>query len=68
MPCTAEAVDVLRKANVLVAPSMAAGVGGVGSSVLDYSLFMIRVSHLLKNGKHYLNLLRKSFFSMYIGI
>ncbi|WMV10648.1 hypothetical protein MTR67_004033 [Solanum verrucosum] len=28
MPCTAEAVDVLRKANVLVAPSMAAGVGG----------------------------------------
>lgn len=37
MPCTAEAVDVLRKANVLVAPSMAAGVGGVGSSVLDYT-------------------------------
>lgn len=29
MPCTPEAVDVLRKANVLVAPSMAAGVGGV---------------------------------------
>lgn len=29
MPCTPDAVDVLRKANVLVAPSMAAGVGGV---------------------------------------
>lgn len=29
MPCTPEAVDVLRKANVLIAPSMAAGVGGV---------------------------------------
>ncbi|KAK4379764.1 hypothetical protein RND71_001626 [Anisodus tanguticus] len=41
IPCTAEAVDVLRKADVLVAPSMTAGVGGVGSSVLDYSLFMI---------------------------
>lgn len=61
MPCTAEAVDVLRKANVLVAPSIAAGVGGVGSSALDYSLFMKCVFHLLKNSKHYLNLLRKSF-------
>lgn len=29
MPCTPEAVDVLRKANVLVAPAMAAGAGGV---------------------------------------
>lgn len=29
MPCTPEAVEVLRKANVLVAPSMAAGLGGV---------------------------------------
>lgn len=29
MPCTPEAADVLRKANVLVAPSIAAGVGGV---------------------------------------
>ncbi|KAG5627632.1 hypothetical protein H5410_012850 [Solanum commersonii] len=33
MPCTAEAVDVLRKANVLVAPSMAAGVGGFKESL-----------------------------------
>lgn len=29
MPCTPEAVDILRKAHVLVAPSMATGVGGV---------------------------------------
>lgn len=33
MPCTPEAVDVLRKASVLVAPSMAAGVGGVCSTL-----------------------------------
>lgn len=48
MPCTAEAVDILRKANVLVAPSMAAGVGGVGSSVLNYSLLMICISFVEK--------------------
>ncbi|KAK4427301.1 NADP-specific glutamate dehydrogenase [Sesamum alatum] len=35
MPCTPEAVDVLRKANVLVAPSMAAGVGGVIAGELE---------------------------------
>jgi len=29
MPCTTDAVQVLRKANVLVAPAMAAGAGGV---------------------------------------
>jgi glutamate dehydrogenase/leucine dehydrogenase len=29
MPCTPEAVDVLRKANILIAPAMAAGAGGV---------------------------------------
>lgn len=29
MPCTPEAVEVLRKANVLMAPAMAAGAGGV---------------------------------------
>lgn len=29
MPCTAEAVDVFRKANVLIAPAIAAGAGGV---------------------------------------
>ncbi|KAI3463280.1 hypothetical protein Pfo_019943 [Paulownia fortunei] len=35
MPCTPEAVDVLRKANVLVAPSMAAGLGGVVAGELE---------------------------------
>ncbi|GER53490.1 glutamate dehydrogenase [Striga asiatica] len=35
MPCTPEAVDVLRKANILVAPSMAAGVGGVIAGELE---------------------------------
>ncbi|CAA2995657.1 NADP-specific glutamate dehydrogenase isoform X1 [Olea europaea subsp. europaea] len=35
MPCTPEAVDVLRRANVLVAPSMAAGVGGVVAGELE---------------------------------
>lgn len=29
MPCTPEAVDVFRKANVVIAPAMAAGAGGV---------------------------------------
>ncbi|EXB34856.1 NADP-specific glutamate dehydrogenase [Morus notabilis] len=35
MPCTPEAVDVLRKANVLIAPSMAAGAGGVVAGELE---------------------------------
>lgn len=35
MPCTHEAADVLRKANVLVAPSIAAGVGGVVAGELE---------------------------------
>ncbi|KAL7114089.1 hypothetical protein ACP275_04G098600 [Erythranthe tilingii] len=35
MPCTHEAVDVLRKANVFVAPSMAAGLGGVVAGELE---------------------------------
>ncbi|GAB2250088.1 hypothetical protein Droror1_Dr00013447 [Drosera rotundifolia] len=35
MPCTPEAVDVLRKANVIVAPAMAAGVGGVAAGELE---------------------------------
>ncbi|KAL3528650.1 hypothetical protein ACH5RR_007972 [Cinchona calisaya] len=35
MPCTPEAVDVLRKANVLVAPSIATGVGGVVAGELE---------------------------------
>jgi len=30
MPCTPEAVQILRKASILVAPAMAAGAGGVG--------------------------------------
>ncbi|KAA8540308.1 hypothetical protein F0562_024129 [Nyssa sinensis] len=35
MPCTPEAVDVLRKANVLIAPAMAAGAGGVTAGELE---------------------------------
>lgn len=35
MPCTPEAVDVLRKANVLIAPAMAAGAGGVVAGELE---------------------------------
>ncbi|XP_034695328.1 NADP-specific glutamate dehydrogenase isoform X2 [Vitis riparia] len=35
MPCTPEAVDVLRKANVLIAPAMAAGAGGVAAGELE---------------------------------
>lgn len=32
MPCTPEAVDILKKANVLMAPAVAAGAGGVRAS------------------------------------
>ncbi|KAK6911959.1 Glutamate/phenylalanine/leucine/valine dehydrogenase, dimerization domain, partial [Dillenia turbinata] len=35
MPCTPEAIDVLRKANVLVAPAIAAGTGGVAAGELE---------------------------------
>ncbi|PSS07368.1 Glutamate dehydrogenase [Actinidia chinensis var. chinensis] len=35
MPCTSEAVDVLRKANVLIAPAIAAGAGGVAAGELE---------------------------------
>ncbi|CAI9114274.1 OLC1v1014955C1 [Oldenlandia corymbosa var. corymbosa] len=35
MPCNPEAVDVLRKANVLVAPALATGVGGVVAGELE---------------------------------
>ncbi|XP_058743570.1 uncharacterized protein LOC131616294 isoform X2 [Vicia villosa] len=35
MPCTPDAVQVLRKANVLVAPAMAAGAGGVVAGELE---------------------------------
>ncbi|XP_057976918.1 uncharacterized protein LOC131164027 isoform X2 [Malania oleifera] len=35
MPCTPEAVDVLRKANVLIAPAIAAGAGGVAAGELE---------------------------------
>lgn len=37
MPCTPEAVDVLKKANVLIAPAMAAGSGGVRTSLYPSS-------------------------------
>ncbi|KAK6264198.1 Glutamate/phenylalanine/leucine/valine/L-tryptophan dehydrogenase [Theobroma cacao] len=35
MPCTPEAVDVLKKANVLIAPAMAAGSGGVVAGEIE---------------------------------
>ncbi|CAN7097557.1 unnamed protein product [Brassica rapa subsp. narinosa] len=35
MPCTAEAVDVFRKANVLIAPAIAAGAGGVAAGEIE---------------------------------
>lgn len=42
MPCTAEAADVLKKANVLIAPAMAAGAGGVSWFIWHIFLFLIR--------------------------
>ncbi|CAN8288266.1 unnamed protein product [Cochlearia groenlandica] len=35
MPCTAEAVDIFRKANVLIAPAIAAGAGGVAAGEIE---------------------------------
>ncbi|KAF3509914.1 hypothetical protein F2Q69_00009991 [Brassica cretica] len=35
MPCTAEAVHVFRKANVLIAPAIAAGAGGVAAGEIE---------------------------------
>ncbi|XP_010462012.1 PREDICTED: NADP-specific glutamate dehydrogenase-like [Camelina sativa] len=35
MPCTAEAVDVFRKASVLIAPAIAAGAGGVAAGEIE---------------------------------
>ncbi|KAH1084820.1 hypothetical protein AAZX31_07G011400 [Glycine max] len=35
MPCTPEAVQILRKASVLIAPAMAAGAGGVVAGELE---------------------------------
>ncbi|PPR84430.1 hypothetical protein GOBAR_AA36284 [Gossypium barbadense] len=35
MPCTPEAVDVLKKANVIIAPAMAAGAGGVVAGEIE---------------------------------
>lgn len=40
MPCTPEAVDVLKKANVLIAPAMAAGAGGVRYSIFYSTCFL----------------------------
>ena len=34
MPCTPEAVQIFRKASVLIAPAMAAGAGGVRLKLL----------------------------------
>lgn len=36
MACTPEAVEVLRKSNVLLAPAVAAGAGGVDFHNLHY--------------------------------
>lgn len=36
MPCTSEALDVLKGANVLIAPSIAAGTGGVCNDILSF--------------------------------
>ncbi|KAL9225594.1 hypothetical protein vseg_001499 [Gypsophila vaccaria] len=35
MPCTPEAAEVIRKANIVIAPAMAAGVGGVIAGELE---------------------------------
>lgn len=35
MPCTPQAIDVLRKASVLIAPASAAGAGGVAAGELE---------------------------------
>ncbi|KAK9102222.1 hypothetical protein Sjap_019476 [Stephania japonica] len=35
MPCTPQAIDVLRKANILIAPAKAAGAGGVAAGELE---------------------------------
>ncbi|OMO66354.1 Glutamate/phenylalanine/leucine/valine dehydrogenase [Corchorus olitorius] len=35
MPCTPEAVDILKKANILIAPAMAAGSGGVVAGEIE---------------------------------
>lgn len=48
MPCTPEAVDVMRKSNVLIAPAMAAGAGGVKLIYLDMLMifiFFIRIAY-----------------------
>lgn len=46
MPCTPEATEVLRKANVLMAPAVAAGAGGVDFSIpyaayIDYDTVIL---------------------------
>lgn len=51
MPCTPEAIDVLRKANVLVAPAIAAGAGGVWMCiVLSYFKYQKNSDMLLLLG------------------
>ena len=44
MPCTPEAIDVLRKANVLTAPSVAAGAGGVRPRSLNMPTLSLSLS------------------------
>lgn len=48
MPCTPEAVAVLRKDNVLIAPAIAAGSGGVKLIFLNlFMIFFCRICLLL---------------------
>jgi len=43
MPCTPEAVHILKKASVLIAPAMAAGAGGVGFLLLFSYVYCIHI-------------------------
>ena len=54
MPCTPEAVDILRKANVLIAPAMAAGAGGVRflAFIFIYSIVRVETRANKKNGSN----------------
>jgi glutamate dehydrogenase/leucine dehydrogenase len=55
MPCTPDAVQVLRKANILVAPAMAAGAGGV-RCLLNISC--VNYTYILTSTKTNINWLR----------
>ena len=48
MPCTPEALQVLRKASVLVAPAMAAGAGGVRCLLYFSYVYCAHIPNLTK--------------------